>query len=310
MAGDSLKLLRGFQVTKIRRHQAFALSLVVSFLAPLAIPSEGLDWPYFFIMILVLFAWFSIKWNSVKKLTGKGSLWEIVVATTIVVADYAENAYFHSTFGLIDMIAVFCAVVLAFYSKSAFKLFWVPATYGLVLLLGYQLEALIPNFVALQNWMASIMASFMRLLGVGATVAGHIVYLSSGSSTLGLNVEGDCTGVQGILAFGMLSTMAVLDIKTKLSRAIPLFVLGFVGAFVINMVRLIGVFMSFEYLGSSMGTEVHVYLGYLLFIVWVMAFWSLAFRYLVPKHSSPLATGTTASIPRSLHGERDGEFSK
>ena len=114
-----------------------------------------------------------------------------------------------------------------------------------------------------------------------------------------MNVDRDCTGVQGILAFGMLSTMAVLDIKAKLSKLVPLFVLGFVGAFLINIVRLFGVFMSFEYLGATIGTEVHVCLGYLLFIVWVMVFWSLAFRYLVPKQStSTIVDNKTVSLSR------------
>ena len=283
---------------KVGRHHKFALILTASLLIPAAIPTEGLDWPYFFIMILVLSAWFSVKWNSVNSLVQKSKPWEIILAATVVAADYAENAYFHSTFGLIDMIIVFCAVVTAFYGFRAFKLFWVPATYGVVLLLGYQLENILPNFVALQNWMAEVMASSMRLLGVTATVSGHIVYLTSKSSVIGLNVEGDCTGIQGILAFGMLSTMAVLDVKTKMSRIVPLLVLGFVGAFLTNIVRLFGVFVSFEYLGIAIGTDVHVYLGYLLFIVWVMIFWSLAFRYLVPKSSS--LSGTAAAMPSTF----------
>jgi hypothetical protein len=35
---------------------------------------------------------------------------------------------------------------------------------------------------------------------------------------------------------------------------------------------------------------VHVYFGYTLFIVWVLVFWSLAFKYLMPKQSAALAT--------------------
>ena len=274
--------------------------MVVAYAAPIAIPGVGIDYPYFFIMTLVLFAWFTIKWSSVKALARKGKRWEIILGAAIIAADYAQNLFFGSRLGLLDMLFIFCGLVAAFYGIRSFKLFWVPATYGIVLLLGYQLENVVPNYVALQDWMAGIMASSMRLLGIGATVSGHIVYLSAGSTVLGLNVEGDCTGVQGILAFGMLSTMAVLDIKAKMSKLIPLFIIGFVGAFLINIVRLFGVFLTFEYLGVAMGNEVHVYLGYLLFIVWVMVFWSLAFRYLMPRSSSgSLAAGTTTPQPVS-----------
>ena len=105
-----------------------------------------------------------------------------------------------------------------------------------------------------------------------------------------LNVEGDCTGVQGILAFGLLSTMSVLDLKVRPARLAVLLTVGFVGAFLINVVRLFGVFLAFEFLGVDLGNAVHVYLGYTLFIVWVLVFWSVAFRYLMPRQSPTLAT--------------------
>jgi len=283
---------------QITRSYAFLIALVAGFLAPIAIPGVGIDYPYFFIMTLVLFAWFTIKWSSVKALRRKGNLLEIILGIVIISVDYAQNIFFGSRLGLLDMLFIFCGVVVAFYGVKSFKLFWVPTTYGIVLLLGYQIESVAPNFVALQNWMAEVMASSMRLLGIKAAVTGHVVYLNSGSTTLGLNVEGDCTGVQGILAFGMLSTMAVLDIKAKMSRLVPLFVIGFVGAFLINIVRLFIVFVAFEYLGTSIGAEVHVYMGYLLFIAWVMVFWSIAFRYLMPRPSTgSLTAGTTTPAP-------------
>jgi exosortase/archaeosortase family protein len=128
-------------------------------------------------------------------------------------------------------------------------------------------------------------------------VSGHVVYLSSNTGPLALNVESDCTGIQGILAFGLLSTMSVLDLKPRLSRLLPLFALGFLGAFLINIVRLFMVFLTFEYLGVAAGTEVHVYAGYTLFIVWVLAFWSLAFRYLGPQANKTSDVLTTRSPP-------------
>jgi len=230
----------------------------------------------------------------------------MILGIIMVVAIYAWNIHRVSAVGLLDMIIIFGAVVLSFYGIRAFKMFWVPATYGIVLLLGYQLSNIVPNFSELQNWMAGVMASSMNILGINATVNGHLVIMNSADDTLALDVEGDCTGVQGILAFGMLSTMAVLDLKAKLSRLVPLFILGFAGAFFINIVRLFGVFLTFEYLGVSAGSSVHVYLGYLLFIAWVMVFWSLAFRYLVPK--STVSTDHMPPSPPSMPPNRKPPF--
>jgi hypothetical protein len=50
--------------------------------------------------------------------------------------------------------------------------------------------------------------------------------------------------------------------------------------------------LTFEFLGTDAGNAVHVFVGYGLFIVWVVAFWSIAFKYLNPR-PAPLITTTT-----------------
>jgi exosortase/archaeosortase family protein len=278
----------------ITRAQAFALSVAVAFLAPGVIPGVGIDITYFVIMVLVLFAWFMLKWTSVDSLVLRSRLFEILAGIAVVALIYAYKLFTLTRLGLLDMVIIFGGLVVAFYGFRAFKLFWVPTIYGVVLLAGYQLQAVVPNFVLLQNWMAGLMASSMRAVGVSAIVTGQYVQLNSAAGPLLLNVEGDCTGVQGILAFGLLSTMSVLDIKAKPGRLAVLFAIGFIGAFLINIVRLFGVFLAFEYLGVDIGNAVHVYLGYSLFIVWVLVFWSLAFRYLMPRQSPTL---TSVGLP-------------
>jgi len=264
------------------RANGFILALAAAYLTPLAIPQMGIDYPYFFIMLIVLLAWFAMMWTRVKNLESKGKPWEVGLGVAVIAADYAQNALRSSPMGLIDMLIIFAALATAIYGIRSFKLFWVPETYGLVLLLGYQIENNIPNYVALQNWMASVMASWAGFLGIAASSSGHIITLNSGASVLMLSVESDCTGIQGVLAFGMLSTMTLLDIKPKMSRLIPIFAIGFLGAFLINFVRLFAVVLTFEFLGVSAGNTVHLYVGYSLFIVWVVAFWSIAFKYLGP----------------------------
>jgi exosortase/archaeosortase family protein len=144
------------------------------------------------------------------------------------------------------------------------------------------------------------MASGMSALGVSSTASGSIVALNSNSSSpLLLNVESDCTGIQGVLAFGVLSSMALVDVKAKPSRLIPIFVIGFVGVFLINILRLFLVFVTFEYLGVSLGNTVHVYAGYTLFVVWILVFWSLAFKYMPVR---PAALGSPVIPPGSGGG--------
>jgi exosortase len=274
----------------------FAATVVVSFLLPEAIPGVGLDLPYFFVTVLVLFAWFLIKWDGVKKLQGRSGTPETIAGFALIAGDYALNAYRGSTVGIADLIVVFLGSVIAVYGVRSLRFFWVPAAYGVVLLAGYQIEAVTPNYVALQNWLAGLMGSAVNAMGIRAFVYGHVVSMDmpNGSPIL-LDVAGACTGLQGILAFGMLSTMALLDTKPVLSRVIPIFAIGFLGAFLTNIVRLLVVFLTFEYLGVDAGTAMHVYFGYLVFIAWVLAFWAIAFRYLLPRQS-PVVPQTAVTV--------------
>jgi exosortase len=205
------------------------------------------------------------------------------LAISVMAAAYLYNAIRGSSVGIIDLLVIFLGAVVFTYGVRSFRLFWVPATYGIVLLLGYQIEIYAPNYVVLQNWLAGVMASAVSAMGIPATASGHIVSMNmSNGMPVQLDVNGECTGLQGILAFGLLSTMALLDVKPKISRLVPLLAIGFAGAFLINIVRLIVVFLTFEFLGVDAGNTMHVYFGYLIFIAWVMVFWTLAFRYLAP----------------------------
>jgi len=279
------------------RSNLFALVLAIGFLLPIAIPGVGLFTEYFFIMVIVLLAWFLIKWGSVRAITASSGRLEMTLGLLLIGADYAFNAWRASSVGLIDLNVIFIGAVIFAFGVRSFKIFWVPVAYGVILLAGYQVEAIVPNYVALQNWLASVMVQSVNALGIRASVLGDLVtmYLPNGSPIF-LEVSGACTGLQGILAFGMLSTMSLLDLKPKVSRLVPIFTIGFLGAFLINILRLFVVFLTFEYFGLDAGTTMHVYFGYLLFVGWVLAFWALAFRYLVPSNVTTLATMQTAKL--------------
>lgn len=280
---------------RITRANGFLLAIGVAYLLPLGIPQVGLDFQYFFITVLVLSAWFLVKWSSVRGITAKGSSAEVLGGLLLIGGDYVWNFTRSSNIGILDLIIIFLGVVLAFYGLKSMKLFWVPLTYGIVLLAGYQIEFYTPNYVALQDWLAGVMASLVSDLGIGTATHGHVVTMNlPNGAPIFLDVASSCTGLQGILAFGLLSTMALLDLKPKMSRLVPLFAVGFAGAFLINIVRLLVVFLTYEFLGVDAGTTMHVYFGYIVFVAWVLVFWTFAFRLLIP-----VKRGVSPGLPSS-----------
>ncbi|MEM3638094.1 MAG: archaeosortase/exosortase family protein [Conexivisphaerales archaeon] len=282
---------------KLSTLHEFVASIVVLNLIPFFIPGMGLDYPYLFIFAIVLVAWFSIKWNKIKNISRNSEKKYLLMGMAIIASDYVLNYLNRSSIGLLDMIAMLLALVLIFYGIKALKVFWVPAAYGLILLAGYQLENFLPNFVLLQNWLTSVMLGLLHLFGINASGYEHYITLNTSSTFLVLNVESACTGVQGILAFGMLSSIAIIDVKTRASRLILVLLLGFAGAFAINIVRLFGVILAFDFLGVEIGTMMHVYLGYVLFIFWVLVFWYFAPRYFIVED---VAKSAGSQVPSKL----------
>ncbi|MBO3810044.1 MAG: exosortase/archaeosortase family protein, partial [Candidatus Brockarchaeota archaeon] len=93
---------------------------------------------------------------------------------------------------------------------------------------------------------------------------------------------GPCTGVKGMLAYGSLAALLVFDIKTSLRRKIIATLIGLLGTLLVNILRLALIFLTVYFLGIDAGLLIHTYLGYSLFIIWVLSFWTVAFRYLTP----------------------------
>jgi exosortase/archaeosortase family protein len=282
-----------------RYTELFVVSLLAVLFVPYAIPTVTVNETWVFVLGLTLFAWLIIKWEAVVSLTKRSNMLEFVGGIGVVVAIMAENFALHKEFGLIDMTVAVAAVVVAFYGFRSWRFFVVPALYLVILIGGYQLESSLPEFTGLEIWEAALMANFMSTIGVNTTVNGNIVTLAGSAGFISLEVASACTGIKGILAFGMLSSMAVLDIKVSVKRLILILSIGFIGVFFMDLVRLAVIFLSFYYLGISAGEVVHIYLGYAVFIVWVIAYWGISFKYLIPHpaHTSAQLASTTSPGP-------------
>jgi exosortase len=257
--------------------------MLIIFIALLAFsafsPFLHVDVPYLFIIAIALLAWFGIKWERIASIKADSSRLSAATGISAIILDMAINVGLHSNIGLIDMLVFLCSSALIVYGFRSLKIFWVPVAYGLILLAGYQLENNVPNFVSLQDWMTSLMGNALGFLGINASTSGHLIYLNSGSGLLLLDVESSCTGIHGVIAFGMLSVMALFDIRMRLSRLIPLLAVGIIGAFGINLLRLLMVILTFNFLGVEAGTTMHLVVGYLLFVLWVVIFWGLSLKY-------------------------------
>jgi len=275
-----------------RRAVAFIGFVLAVFLVPGIIPGLGVSILSTFTVGIILLAWVSLKWRTLALLPTHSGYREMVVGGAIIIADFAENLARHSVIGLTDMLFIFVGIWVGLYGVRHAKLFVRPTLYIVALITGYFIEYNIPNVASLEYFIANMMTSMLQVIGVKATVFQNIVTLYSPSPVF-LKVDGPCTGVQGILAFGLLASMTVLDVRTTPRKLVTVLVIGFTGAFLVNFVRLAMTFLSFQFLGTGTGAEMHAYVGYLLFLAWVLVFWNFAFKYLA-KGMRPGPSGLRA----------------
>jgi exosortase/archaeosortase family protein len=208
-----------------------------------------------------------------------------VLASGIYAFNIARNFFdisggFHGI-GLFDMLIAFIAVCIAFYGLRGLKRFTLPTAYLTIMVVGYQLEFAVTEVAFLENFLAHLMASILNAFKITASANNNLVALYSRQGNLYyLLVDAPCTGIKGMLAYGALAVLMILDVKAPYKRKIFWTMIGLAGTFLVNILRLLSIFLAAYFLEIATAMAIHTYLGYSLFIIWVMAFWTIAFKYM------------------------------
>jgi len=276
----------------ISRHYLFLVFVLLGFFNPVSLfllPYTSLTW--FFVVPCTLMVWFLVKWKEIVAISEVSSNYEILLGCTIYFLNIVRNALsFPGTrgFGLFDMLVAFISVCIAFYGLKALRHFVLPTAYLSIMIIGYQLEFAITEVAFLENFLANLMVSLLNILTIGASANGNMVTVYSRGGPFQLVIDAPCTGIKGMLAYGSLAVLMILDVKATYRRKALCAIVGLVGTFFMNILRLLIIFVACYFFGIETAYEVHTYLGYSIFIVWVIVFWTVAFKYLLPsKKESP-----------------------
>jgi exosortase/archaeosortase family protein len=226
--------------------------------------------------------WISIKWKDFINFDKKSNLIEIFIGMFLLLANFTRNiiGFGSLSFGLVDMLVIFVALSIAFFGIRSLKFFTIPIVYLSILIVAYQIEFALESVRVLEFALAGFMGSFLTFFGIETSIYGNIVQLFTLDSNYYLMIDAPCTGIKGMLAYGSLAVLMIVDVKAPIKKKIFITVLGLVGTFLVNIFRLIVIFLTIYFINIDVGLLIHTYLGYSLFIVWVFIFWILAFRFL------------------------------
>jgi len=219
-------------------------------------------------------------------LKSRSKYYEILIGILLLGVNFGRNMIVGGMFGLTDMLITFISLYVIFFGIGSTKFFLPPSIYLGILIGGYQIEFIFPQIKGLEVWLADVMANIMVMVGAEINTIGNTVTIY-GNEIYALRIDGPCTGIKGITAYGALAAMLVIDAKSSINRRMFAVFLGFVGTFLINLGRLAAIFLSSYFISVEVALLIHTYLGYTLFITWVIIFWSLAFRYILSKSDTP-----------------------
>lgn len=195
---------------------------------------------------------------------------------------------------------------IGFVVVAQFTLFFGKASKIPLLLLG--LFGIAVGFpVLLQNTLATPFAratailcvSTLQLFRLPVTLEGVTVTVNSllGSS-IAAQVDTRCAGSDSLAIFLAIFGLMIIDRKPQNKALLGLFILGVVGTYLQNFVRLLLLFAAGYYYGANALWAVHDYAAYILFPVWFLGFSVIYLKYAKkPANSAIERMTSTESTP-------------
>ncbi len=195
---------------------------------------------------------------------------------------------------------------IAFVVVAEFALFFGKASKIPFMLLGVfgvavGFPALLENAVAAPFPAATaiLCVRTLQLAGVPVTLSGVTVTLNSlMGSNIVVNIDTRCAGSDSLAIFLAIFGLMLIDRKPRNKALLGLFILGVVGTYLQNFVRLLSLFTAGYYYGANALWAVHDYASYILFPIWFLIFAVIYLKYAQKPGNSAIGRMTsTESMP-------------
>jgi len=168
-----------------------------------------------------------------------------------------------------------------------------------------QLVAFIQSLAA--PFLVRVGAVILRALGVPTAISGSYLYLTGGWMPLRIYISWNCIGWQSFILLAFTLATGLQGPYTWRSKLLTV-LLGVEGTFLVNVLRILIPSLIAYSVGYMPAIIFHDYLGTVLTLTWLGAFWYFSFgRLLVKAGSSPGGTNLNAVGVSGGEGSPDKE---
>ena len=143
----------------------------------------------------------------------------------------------------------------------------------------------------------------LSVVGIRSDVSGEVISMGPASGVGPIAVTPLCSGLLSFILFTAAFVVVLLDVGKTLGprRLGMLFVLGVAATFMISGLRVFLVLILGYYYGWSLLEVAHAYLGYVLFLSLISAFWYLTLKWCRKIETGHIST-THSTLTKSLSG--------
>ena len=121
---------------------------------------------------------------------------------------------------------------------------------------------------------ASAVADLLRGFGLAGGSSGGTVWLSGQYLPVAATVDWNCAGWQSFILFGLTSVAGFSEVRSDRGR-ISILVLGVIGVFAMNVLRIFFVVLLGYYVSYPAALIFHNYGGAVMTLVFLFAFWTM-----------------------------------
>ena len=254
------------------------LFYISAFLPLLLIIYLNIGWPFAVVVPIYAFVLLLIKKDRLPfrhQARHFQMIWGLLVMIGSFFVYYALVPLFKSPafYGGVNYAVYILGLFLIFFEFSAIREAIAPAfllvaassTSLMSQWLEHHFSGYMPHYLAL-------IVAILNGLGISATHYSNVIVLYTAEGPLSLGFAWACLGVHSTLIFLIMLVVTLLEESVDLRTKLVWGVAGVFGTFLMNVIRLVIIFVADFFYGASVGGKLHYFIGYVLFTLWLAIF--------------------------------------
>ena len=255
------------------------LFYIVAFLPLVLIAYLNIGWLFSVVVPLYGFILLLIKKDDLSLRGGTRGFQRVLgmlIAVGSFLVYYALDLFFESPsfYGGVNYAVYILGIFLMFFEFSALRAAFTP----IFLLLAASSTSIVSQW--LKHYFSWYIPHFMwlvvailNLLGVGAELRSPVaIMIPTVKGHLVLGFVWECIGVSSMLTFLIVLVVTLFEESASLRTKLLWAAGGVFGTFMVNVIRVVVIFLVDCFYGSDVGGKVHYFIGYVFFILWLLAF--------------------------------------